>query len=73
MLIGVRNDGEIIGVGIGKSSLGDLTNKIKENTDPIIFSDIYVEDINNKNIIVVKIEEKETKPILAFGRVFKRI
>ena len=37
VLVGISSKGEISGVRIGKRTIEDLTNKIKENTDPKVF------------------------------------
>ena len=40
ILVGINDCGKINGVITGKSTLEDLTNKIKENTDPKIYPSI---------------------------------
>ncbi len=37
ILVGVSNDGKVIGVEIGRNTLEELANYIKRNTDPAIF------------------------------------
>ena len=73
ILIGVSDTEKIVGVNIGKGSLEDLANKIKENTDPRIFPGISIEKISDKYIIVIRVKENDVKPILVFGRAFKRV
>jgi ATP-dependent DNA helicase RecG len=68
IFIGVGDGCEIFGVGDGKSSLENLANKIKQNTDPVIYPSIRIETIEGKKIIVVDVKEFEQKPVLAFGR-----
>lgn len=62
-----------MGLQIGKRTIEDLTNKIKENTDPKIFPALSFENINGKNIILIEIEESKSKPVFAFGRAYKRV
>ena len=71
--IGVNPNGQILGVQIGKSTLEDLANKIKQNTDPPQFPSIEIENINGRNIIKVFITENPLKPVYAFGRALKRV
>ena len=38
ILIGVSNDGKVIGVDIGRNTVEELANYIKRNTDPAILA-----------------------------------
>ena len=73
IFIGVGDGCEILGVNNGKSTLEDLANHIKQNTDPVIYPSIRIEVIGGKTIIVVDVKEFEQKPVLAFGRAFMRV
>ena len=73
VVVGISDKGNILGVQIGKKTVEDLTNKIKENTDPKIFPRITVEKIDGASIIVITIEECLSKPLFAFDRVYKRV
>lgn len=71
--IGINDSGKISGVDIGKSTLEDLANKIKENTDPKIYPHITTKVIDGKSIIIIDVKESSDHLILAFGRPFKRV
>ena len=73
IFIGVGDNCEVIGVDCGKSTLENLANQIKQNTDPVIYPSIRIEIIEGKSIIVVDVKEFEQKPVLAFGRAFMRV
>jgi len=73
VLVGVSSKGEVPGVRIGKRTIEDLTNKIRENTDPKIFPGISVENIDGESIILIKVEESVSKPLFAFDRAYKRV
>lgn len=45
ILVGVRDNGEI------------LVNKIKENTEPKVFPSISIEKVDDKEVIVIRVEE----------------
>lgn len=73
ILIGINSVGEIKGVNIGKSTVENITNKIKENTDPKIFPHITRKVIDDKSIIIIEVKESNDHLVLAFGRPFKRV
>jgi Predicted transcriptional regulator containing an HTH domain and an uncharacterized domain shared with the mammalian protein Schlafen len=73
LLIGVTDDCNVIGVDIGRNTIERLANQIKQNTDPVIYSSIRVEEIDGKQVIVVDAIEGKQKPVLAFGRAFIRV
>jgi len=73
ILVGINDCGKISGVITGKSTLEDLTNKIKENTDPKIYPRITKKVIDDKSIIIVEIKESSDHLVLAFGRPYKRV
>jgi len=73
ILIGISDNDKVIGIQVGKRSIEDLTNKIKENTDPKIFPKISAKNIENKEVILIKVEESISKPVFAFDRVYKRV
>jgi ATP-dependent DNA helicase RecG len=71
--IGISPKGERIGIRIGKGTLEDLSNKIKQNTDPPQYPSITVEGSEEAGIIVIQVEESPIKPVWAFGRPLKRV
>src|SRR3989344_1941718 len=73
VFIGVSNTGDIIGIEIGKSTIEKLVSTIKQNTEPSQYPKIIVKTICGKSIIEVNIIESKEKPVLAFGRAFKRV
>ncbi|PKK85253.1 MAG: hypothetical protein CVT48_06295 [Thermoplasmata archaeon HGW-Thermoplasmata-1] len=73
IIIGRSDDGEVLGADIGKRTLENLANQIKQNTDPPVFPSITIEDVESKSIIVVEVSESSAKPVLACGRAFKRV
>jgi ATP-dependent DNA helicase RecG len=73
ILIGVSDDGNLLGVDIGKKTMEDLANFIKENTDPKIYPDIKPLKIDDKKIIAISLTETEEKPVFFKDRAFQRV
>ena len=73
IIAGINDEGKVTGVQIGKRTIENLAIKIKENTDPKIFPGISVENINRKDVILIKIKESKSKPMFAFDRVYRRV
>jgi ATP-dependent DNA helicase RecG len=71
--IGRKDDGTVAGIEIGKGTVEKLANQIKQNTDPSVYPSVSVEEIEGKKIIVIRVNESPVKPVLAFGRAFKRV
>jgi len=75
IIVGVDDNGKIVGVKVGKGTIEDLTNKILQNTEPRIYPEISLEDIDveNKKILTIKVERFPYDVVLAFGRPYKRV
>lgn len=73
IIVGISSKGKATGIQIGEKTIEDLTNKIKENTDPKIFPGILVKKIEGKEVILIKVEESRSKPVFAFDRTYKRV
>jgi len=71
--IGIGPKGENVGVQLGKGTLEDLSNKIKQNTDPPQYPSITVEGPEELAVIMIRVEESPIKPVWAFGRPLKRV
>lgn len=73
ILIGVSNLGEIKGIEIGRKTIEELANFIKQNTDNSVYPDIKVEKVGNKTIITIEIKEADEKPVFFRGKAYKRV
>jgi len=71
--IGRKDDGTIVGVSVGKDTIEKLASEIKQNTDPHVYPSIQVREVDGKTMIVIEVREGHAKPVLAFGRAFKRV
>ena len=73
ILIGVSNDGKVIGVDIGRNTLEELANYVKRNTDPAIFPSVKVEEIEERKIVKIEVKESPEKPVFFKNHAYKRV
>ena len=73
ILTGVSDKGEIKGIQIGKETLKDWTNQISQSTEPRIIPEIEIDQIDGKNVAVIRIKEFPIKPVSTKGRCFRRV
>lgn len=72
ILIGVNDDGEIVGVNLQQESLQNWINQIKLSTTPSVIPDLAIEEINHKTIVIIEVREYPIKPISFKNRYFLR-
>ena len=74
IIIGISDSGRIIGVEVGKKTLEGLANYIKQNTDNHIYPKMkLVESIDDKNLIIIEVNEANEKPVFFRGNAYRRI
>jgi len=73
ILIGVSDEGKILGVDIGRKTVEDLANWVKENTDPPLYPDVKVHQIGGKDIIEISLKESDDKPVFFKNHAFQRV
>ncbi|MBU2561040.1 MAG: putative DNA binding domain-containing protein [Nanoarchaeota archaeon] len=73
IVVGVSDSGSVVGVDVGRQTVEQLSNKVVDNTDPAIYPEISVENIDGKDVIMVKVASTPNKPHTAFGRSFIRV
>ncbi len=62
LLVGIDDDGRIVGVDSEKSEIDLLTSSAEFYSNPPIEIDVEVVDIDGVDVIVIKIPESRTKP-----------
>ena len=73
VLIGVSDQSKPLGLTIGKKTMEDTANWIKENTDPPNYPGIKTHKINNKTIIELSVKECPEKPVFFKNHAFQRV
>ncbi|RLE66714.1 MAG: hypothetical protein DRJ47_01730 [Thermoprotei archaeon] len=73
VLVGVSDEGRILGVEIGIRTLERLSNFLLETIKPKPLISINLKAINNKIIILVEVPEGSDKPYFFKGRAFIRV
>lgn len=73
VVVGVSDKGEVLGVDIGKNTIESLANQIKQNTDPMAYPSICVENSDKMQVVIIEVVEGKQKPVLAFGRAYRRV
>ncbi len=72
LYIGASDQGNVVGVQIGKGTLEDLSNKIAQNTVPKLIPAVTTQQMQGKTVILVDVAESSTKPVTAFDRALRR-
>lgn len=72
IFVGISDSGKPVGIGVGKGTIEDITNKIINNTEPKVYPYISIKKIKNKEVLAINVKKSEDI-VLAFGRPYKRI
>ena len=73
LLIGVNDSGEVVGVDLGKETLQNHLNHIKQNSEPSVIPDVEVIMIDSKELLLITVNEYPIKPVSYKGRYYKRV
>ena len=70
--IGRCDDGTPCGVTLGKETIQKWINEIKQKTEPSIIPDVDIENIENKQVVTLHVQEYPVKPVSTRGRYYRR-
>lgn len=70
--VGMRDNGTVCGVSLGKEAQQTWLNEIKQKTEPSIIPDIDVIDVDGKQVVVLSVQEYPVKPVSTKGRYYVR-
>lgn len=73
VIIGMNDDGVASGIQVGKNTIEDFANKIKNHTDPILYPSINVKTFGLGEIVEIEVFESDNKPVFAFDRAYVRV
>ena len=73
VFIGVDDSGNVLGVDLGRRSIEEIALEVARNTDPKIFPEVAIQEVDGKKVIVIKVSERADKPVFAFGTAYKRV
>ena len=73
VFIGVSDKGEIKGTEVGKETVQNWINHVKQDTSHAIIPDVETVTIKDKNIVIFSVQESPIKPVACKGRYYKRI
>ena len=71
--VGVSDNGEVKGIHLGKETIQNWINEIKNKTAPVIYPDAVILNIENKSVVSFRVSEYPVKPVSIKGRYYKRI
>lgn len=73
LLFGIDDNGVVVGQQVTDDTIKNIANAVKLNTDPKLYPNIEQIEIQDKNCILVTVEESPLKPHLAYGRAYLRV
>lgn len=73
VIVGFNDNGKPTNQVVGKNTIEDLGNKIKNNTDPVLYPSIVVKTFALGEITEIEVKEAEIKPVFAFNKAFVRV
>ncbi|MCX5829168.1 MAG: putative DNA binding domain-containing protein [Deltaproteobacteria bacterium] len=73
VVVGLDDQGNPVGLKIGKDTLEEVANKIKMHTDPILYPSINVKTFGPGEIVELEIPESDNKPVFAFEKAYVRV
>ncbi len=72
IVVGANDSGEYISMKVGKDTIEDFVNKVKQHTDPILYPSINVKEFGLGEYVEIEIPESDNKPVFAFDKAYIR-
>lgn len=69
--IGLTDKAEVKGVDIGKETIQNWVNEIKNKTTPQFIPDVEEVVLDNKTVVILSVGEFPIKPVSTKGRYYK--
>ncbi len=73
VIVGIDDKGEPLHMQLGKSTIEDFVNKIKSNTDPVLYPSLNIKTFGLGEIVEITIPSSDYKPVFAFGQAWERV
>ncbi len=73
ILVGVKDDGKIIGVTVQQNTLVNWINEIAQKTEPKILPEITSVEVESKTVVIISVDESPIKPVMYRGRAYLRV
>lgn len=73
VIVGLSDLAEPLGNTFGKNSIEDFLNKLKANTDPVLYPSVVVKTFGTGEIVEISIPESDNKPVFAFDKAYIRV
>ena len=73
VIVGLDDVGQPLGVEVGKGTIEDFANKVKANTDPVLYPSINVQTFGLGEIVEITVAPSDNKPVFAFERAYTRV
>lgn len=73
VLLGVNDQGIVVGVDLSAETIKDWLNQVKNSTYPQLIPDVELLTQEGKSIVYLRVQEQPIKPIAYKQRYFKRV
>jgi ATP-dependent DNA helicase RecG len=73
VIVGLSDSAEPLGNTFGKNSIEDFLNKLKANSDPVLYPSVVVKTFGTGEIVEISIPESDNKPVFAFDKAYIRV
>ncbi len=67
VIVGMGDNGQPTDLLIGKGTIEDFLNKVKVNTDPVLYPSVTVSTFGLSEIVEIVLDAADFKPVFAFG------
>ncbi|MBI9066061.1 MAG: putative DNA binding domain-containing protein [Salinivirgaceae bacterium] len=73
VIVGLDDLGQPLHLQLGKHTIEDFVNKLKANTDPVLYPSINIKTFGLGNIVEISIPKSDYKPVFAFNKAWERV
>jgi len=73
VVVGIKDDGSPTNVQMGRKTIEDFVNKLKSNTDPVLYPAIDIKSFALGEIVEIEVHASDYKPVFAFHRAYSRV
>jgi len=73
VIVGLSDQGQPLHLQLGKNTIEDFVNKVKNHTDPVLYPSINVKTFGLGEIVEITIPKSDYKPVFAFDKAWVRV